>query len=62
MSNLRPTSKVGAATAAGAAVTALVLIAEWLGAPPAPAGLEGALVTLAAFVVGWLKVERSSAV
>lgn len=60
MSNLRPTSKVGAAAAAGAGVTALILFAEWFGAPPAPAGLEGALVTLAAFVAGWLKTERSN--
>lgn len=58
---MKPTSKVTAATAAGAGVTALLLGAQWLfNLPPYPAGLEGALVTLAAFAAGWIKTERAN--
>lgn len=61
MSNKIPTSKVTAAMAAGAAVTALLTGAQWLfGLPPYPVGLEGALVTLAAFGAGYIKKERAA--
>lgn len=53
----KPTRKVGAAAIGGAAATVIVGVAVWLGAPQPPAGLEGAIATLAALAAGYFTNE-----
>lgn len=57
---VRPTSKVTAGAIGGAVAAVTIGMADWLGAPTPPPGLEAGLATLLGFAFAYLTPERSN--